>query len=168
MVKQGAFPRNGLGRRITRIIVLALGGLILLGGFFLYVSIKELLVSQFDQVLLTKAQTLTQFPEAGRTGINLNFTQEPLPEFQDVDDSEYYQVWFKDGSVLAKSPSLDLGKELPQRSPSGKQVEFLPLVLPDGRAGRAVALRFSSQDGDESEGFVVDLTLARSSEGLLP
>ena len=160
-------PRsNGLGNRVTRIVVLALGGLILLGGFFLHSAIKELLVSQFDQALLTKAQTLTRFAEAGRTGINLHFTEEPLPEFQGGRDSEYYQVWFKDGSVLARSPSLGLEQELPQGSQPDKQVEFFILELPDGRAGRAVALRLNSQDGIEDDGFIVDLTLARSSERL--
>lgn len=165
-MKQGAFRRNGLGRRITKIVVLALGVLILLGGFFIHAAIKELLVDQFDQALLTKAQTLTRFPEAGRTGINLSFTEEPLPEFQEGEDSEYYQVWFKDGSELARSPSLDLGQALPQRPQTDKQLEFLPFDLPDGRAGRAVALRLNSEDGAESEGFIIDLTLARSSEGL--
>ena len=120
-------PRsNGLGNRVTRIVVLALGGLILLGGFFLHSAIKELLVSQFDQALLTKAQTLTRFAEAGRTGINLHFTEEPLPEFQGGRDSEYYQVWFKDGSILARSPSLGLEQELPQRNrPSSASIRKL-------------------------------------------
>lgn len=159
-------PKNGLGNRVTRIVVLALGVLILLGGFFVHAAIKELLVSQFDQALLTKAQTLTRFAEAGRSGINLHFTEEPLPEFQGGDDSEYYQVWFKDGSVLARSPSLELDQELPRRSQPNKHAEFRSLELPDGRAGRAVSLRLSAQDGVDNEGFIVDLTLARSSEGL--
>jgi signal transduction histidine kinase len=165
-MKQDAFRRDGLGGQITKIVVLALGGLILFGGFFLHAAIKELLVSQFDQALLTKAQTLTRFAEAGRTGINLSFTEEPLPEFQAGEDSEYYQVWFKDGSVLARSPSLDLGQELLQRPQSDQQVEFFPLDLPDGRAGRAVALQLNSGDDPGSEGFMINLTLARSSEDL--
>lgn len=165
-VSESPVSRSSLAWRLTRMVVPSLATLIVVGGLALYVAMKNLLISQFDQTLLAKARTLTRLAGEEQTGINLSFTDDPLPEFQADEDAEYFQVWLNNGSVLAKSPSLGEDQELPRISSSGTSPEFLPLTLPDRRSGRAVALRLGSRDGAGSEQFVVDMTLARSSEDL--
>ena len=138
-----------------------LAGLVLIGGFALHTSIKNLLVEQFDHSLLTKVRTLTSFPEQGRMGINLAFTDAPLPEFHGGPHAEYFEVWLNDGSVLAKSPSLGAGAELQRRTGAGGEPTFWSLTLPDGRPGRAVGITVETGKPALQEKFSINVTLAR-------
>ena len=140
-----------------------LTGLIVVGGLALFSAVRNLLISQFDHALLTKVRTLTSFPEPGRIGINLGFTEKPLPEFHGGRHAEFFQVWLSDGSVLAKSPALGPNQELIRKIGLQNQPLFWSLRLPDGRPGRAVGLRLHSKDESISGSFVVDLVLARES-----
>lgn len=155
--------RANLGQRITRVLIPALCGVILIGGFFLHSAVKKLLISQFDHALLTKARTLTSFPEPDREGINLGFTERPFPEFHPGLHAEYFQVWLSDGSILTKSPSLIGQEELPRPISFQGQPIFWSFPLSDGRPGRAVGLRLHSRKETSSGSFAIDLVLARDS-----
>jgi two-component system sensor histidine kinase QseC len=132
---------------------------VLISGVGLYSMVKQTLVSQFDHALVTKVRTLTSFSEPGRVGINLAFTERPFPEFHGGPHAEYFQVWYNDGTSLAKSPSLERGN-LPRRIHSADAPAFWSLRLPNGRPGRAVAMRLTSRTS-ERETFAIELVLAR-------
>ena len=128
---QAAEPEPG----ITRLVMPTLATVIVVGGFALHSAVQKLLVAQFDYALLTKASTLTRFPEPERTGINLTFAEKPLPEFHEGPSPEYFEVWLSDGSVHAKSPSLTGEQELPHQVKADELPTFWRLLAagwPDG------------------------------------
>jgi signal transduction histidine kinase len=67
------------------------------------------------------------------------FEYESLPEFERAVRPGYFEAWTEDGAVLARSPSLG-GRDLP-RPPMASGPVFHDVTLPDGRPGRAVAIR---------------------------
>lgn len=152
-----------LRQRITRVLMPILMALILIGGFALHSAVRNLLLAQFDHTLLTKVRTLTRFPAPDRVGINLGFTERPLPEFHGGSHAEFFQIWLSDGSVLAQSPSLDTDQELPRRIGAHGEPWFWSLRLPDGRPGRAVGLRLRSTPEPFRGSFAIDLVLAKDS-----
>ena len=62
------------------------------------------------------------------------------PAFPAGEDGAYYEIRLHDGSTLARSQSLGSARlELPSRS--ARRRSDVDVVLPDGRAGRAVVSR---------------------------
>ncbi|MDF1797816.1 MAG: histidine kinase dimerization/phospho-acceptor domain-containing protein [Planctomycetota bacterium] len=178
------------------VYVLAGGGLLLAAGAtFLQVRIGDVLQEGFDDALVSKVSALatlvTVDPES-YTGIEFNFGDEFMPEFEDEDGAEYFQLVFADGRPIEHSKQLGLGS-LGFRAGGDAEPVLRDLVLPDGRRGRAVELDFIPQNegedfgpwiGDSDEevhagvsgatrdfearfpGAGVTLVLARSREGL--
>jgi hypothetical protein len=105
---------KSIGQRLRLQLMTGLAGLMIAGALILYPSVRAILLSEFDYALLAKARALTTLPEPGREGINLSFAQAPLPEFQSRPDAEFFQVWLRDGSPFARSPSLETA-DLPHR-----------------------------------------------------
>jgi signal transduction histidine kinase len=132
---------KSIGQRLRLQLMTGLAGLMIAGALILYPSVRAILLSEFDYALLAKARALTTLPEPGREGINLSFAQAPLPEFQSRPDAEFFQVWLRDGSPFARSPSLETA-DLPHRVGPENAPEFFDLTLPDGRPGRAVGIGF--------------------------
>ena len=62
------------------------------------------------------------------------------PTFSAGEDDAYYEIRLPDGSPLARSPSLGTAR-LQLEEPTGEKQVHVPVVLPDGRAGRAVVWR---------------------------
>jgi two-component system sensor histidine kinase QseC len=141
----------------------------------LYLYTRGALVREFDDALSAKLVTLTKLTEvemkSDRVVVELEFHAYPLPEFQPSPDAEFYQVWSADGSVLAKSASMD-GHDLPDIDTSGT---ISDLSLPDGRKGRCAVLwftpapdpdRIAPEFGEGDDGPRLRMALARSRENL--
>lgn len=155
-----------LGQRISRMLLPVLVAILVIGGFALHRGVERLLISQFDLALLTKVRTLTSFPEPGRVGINLGFTERQRPEFSSGPHLEYFQVWLHDGSTLAKSASLPADVSLPRMVGTLDAPRFFEVDLPDGAPGRAVGVRLQAKKASLKDEFSVDLVLARGSREL--
>jgi signal transduction histidine kinase len=121
--------------------------------------IQRALLAEFDYALRAKAHALTSFADATRRGVNLQFTEANLPEFQPGPDAEFFQVTMADGTVLARSPSL--GSNTLRRPPGFPSGAGWNNELPNGVPGRALSLRFA-QDGAND----IEVTFARSRERL--
>src|ERR1700744_2130294 len=88
-----------LGNAIT--MILALGLL----GFTVEGSGRRTLVSEFDNVLLSKAQTLDSFVEQHDKHISFEFGSDRMPEFLPGSRSGFFEVWIE-GKLLGASSSL--------------------------------------------------------------
>ena len=133
--------KNSIRSQLT-IALIASTGILMLSGFSaLDVLVDRALIKQFDQSLLTKARLLTLFPEVERDGINLEFTEHSLPEFNRPDMGEYYQLWLRDGTVLSKSRSLGDASLRPEFGTEDRPA-FQNIRLPNGRPGRAAGVGF--------------------------
>jgi hypothetical protein len=96
--------------------------------------------------LTAKARALTSFTEAGHTGVNLQFTENELPEFAIHPQGEYFQVVVGPTNILSRSPSLrEQTLALPMQT--ADSVTWTS-QLDTGRSVRAVALRFAGTGDD--------------------
>jgi signal transduction histidine kinase len=141
---------TSLRQRLTWFLALGLAGLLVAAVAVIYPAARRWLTAEFDAALLAKARALTTLPEENRQGINLAFTERILPEYQRANTPEYFQVWLGNGVVQARSPSLGTNS-LPRRVGTESAPAHWALTLPDGRAGRAVGIEFSLDDGVTSD-----------------
>jgi two-component system sensor histidine kinase QseC len=148
--------RAALQARLLAALILVL----VVAGGALYLLIHARLLAQFDAALLGKARLLAAGVKYEGETLEADFVEQPPPELARTRDPEYLELWGEGEvsladllspaapgpRVLARSPSLD-GRDLPY--PAAADPLTVNLRLPDGRAGRAVALRFvPGVDGD--------------------
>ena len=130
-----------------------LAGLLLLltaAGAFLATAIHARLLAEFDAALLAKARALSALTSREGRGLEIDYSGEHLPEYEDEEAPEYFQMRLQDGPSFARSPRLQ-DAELPAAAAASDEPQFLNVVLPDGRAGRLVHLAFRPRvdPGDE-------------------
>ena len=145
---------KSLQQRLSFGLILALGTLLVIGGLLAYPALHSLLVEELDYAMLAKARALTAPTAVGGRGVNLRFTEYPTPEFQPGARAEYFQVWSRNGEVVAKSPSLG-ESELLRPSNATNDLRFWNLTLPDGRYGRALAINLALDEGSVASGYTV-------------
>jgi len=170
---------KSIRRQLILTLVVCLAVLFAGASAALYVYARGALLGQFDGALGVKVRSFAGMAEVdvkdGETLFELEFADYALPEFQPSPDAEYFQVWRRDGTVLARSASLD-GRDL-RRVAAGHDgtLRLENVDLPDGRHGRAAALRFTPalEPGREIPGFdarapenSLCMLLARSREDL--
>lgn len=126
------------------------------GSVFLDVMIGFEMRKLFDTALLDKARALETLTEQETDGIEFEFADEIMPEFEAEDDPQYFQIWLNGDAVLERSRSLG-NDNLPRFRTPLNQHSFADLTLPDGRPGRLVEIVFYPRiDGPDEEDFSKD------------
>ena len=131
-----------LRQRVSLGLTAALGALLMLGGLLVHPALRSVLMDEFDYALLTKVRALTAPATPGGHGFSLSFTEYPPPEFQPGPRAEYFEVRTPDNVLMARSLSLG-DTSLPVPDTVGERPAFFNVTLPDGRPGRAVAIRLA-------------------------
>ena len=129
-----------IGSLRFRLTAAALGVLTLVLGVFaliIHAVLGQALMRQLDARLSANAAAVAGMAEEGTPP---EFEYEGLPEFERQVRPGFFEAWLDDGHVLARSPSLGL-RDLPRLGAGSDGPIFADLTLPDGRVGRAVALR---------------------------
>ncbi len=171
----------------ARLLIMLIGGIlpaVLVSYVLIFFLVSRSLSREFDRGLNTRVQSMSHMAEwwdgdledtevyedDGDDPENLvrfEFAELELPEFQESDSADYYQVWDESGLVYARSPSLD-GEDLP--FDAAKRAAIRDLVLPGEREGRVAYVAFvppveadSIPDRPDTTFF---LAFARSTEGL--
>lgn len=140
-------------RRLTLRLLCALSCLLVVCGAILFVGVRKLLESRFDSALDTKARSLVMLVLEEHEHVEFEFADEVMPEFKAKKQPSYFELRKADGTSIERSRSLGDSSLLAP----GQPVEFgspWDLRLPDGRDGRAIALRFAPQDLLERDGDV--------------
>ncbi len=106
-----------------------------------YVMIRRQMLAEFDKNIGAKARALAVMIEQRKSQIDVEFAQHPMQEFARSIRPEYYQVWYEDGTVLARSRQLG-DANLKQLNGDFVRPAVQAVVLPDGRPGRAAGVRF--------------------------
>jgi hypothetical protein len=131
-----------LGAASATALVLAISGAAI------YVSIRAWLLKEFDGALATQARALASMVEVKDSKLKLELDLSQFPEFQRREHPDYFELWTGNGQVAAKSPSLAASDLEPFRPAKDRSIPR-PVVLPDGRRGRASALAFQPQSEDD-------------------
>ncbi len=130
--------------RRTLIIGTTIGSaaVLLCVGILVYLLVRDGLIEQFDQSLIDKARLLASTIELEEGAVDLQFSEFDMHEFKRQDLPGYLQLWYGDGSILYRSPSLK-EKNLAQSAGPVESPAYYWLKLPDGRNGRAVGITFA-------------------------
>ena len=108
-------------------------------GITLYILVRQSVISNFDQALLSEARAVAATAEEHGNEIVFDYAPDELPKFVTKDHPDYFQAWI-DSGVIIRSPSLGTG-DLP-RPDQANNVSFANFRLPDGRRGRIVTMSF--------------------------
>jgi len=155
--------RWSLRARLIRSTTLATAVVLLAAGLLLYLLVRDGLVDQFDRALADKARLLASALEWEGSELDLNFDEFDLHEFERSDRPAYLQIWLADGAVAFRSPSL-AGADLERLAGSLDAPPCRPVILPDGRPGRAAGFTMTPKTEGSSpppDAAAVTLVLAR-------
>lgn len=146
---------NSIRKHLTLLLLLGAGGLSLVGGGLSYRAARAAVLAEFDYSLRTKVHDFSLMAEHEHGEIDLEFAEKSMPEFERTEHPEYFQVTFRTGETIARSPSLASAELiLPEPVPS-ETPEIYRLKLPGGLPGRAAALAVNV------EGKWIDMVVAR-------
>ncbi len=135
-------------------IGLAIATILAVAGLMIYFAVYHALLNQFDAALDRTVHTLAYLVETDGERIQSDMAGGEPPQFVANEKPDYYQI-FRDGGGVVESSSSLKGGSLPMMRLRGKGPVFEFLTLPDGRAGRVVAIkvvpRFDSHEEDDDE-----------------
>lgn len=138
---------RSLGLQLLAGIVGGMALLLIVFSLTIYAAIHRALMGQFDAALASSARMLAASVEQDGNEVELGFDAQQIREFNDVRRPTYYEMWRSDGRVVTKSPSLGRTDLVCFEGALG-QVVSKPLLLGDGRPGRAVSLKFNPRFAD--------------------
>ena len=149
--------------QLTRKLLLAVVVLVGVGGLAVYFCTRAALLAQFDATLRAKAQAITTLTEQNDGRVKLNFADELMLGFEARGGPDYFQLWQQAGQTVERSRSLGQN-ELPMLHGPPDEPRFWNLVLPEGRPGRAVGIKYPLQHPQEnapSEAILVVASVRR-------
>jgi two-component system heavy metal sensor histidine kinase CusS len=154
---------TSLRGRLTLSVFVALAAVLVLFSAVLDRAFSSALRHQLDERLESEAAAVAGMIEAGVDG-RPELEYVPLAAFEDGTRPAYFEVRTLDGAVVARSPSLGhrgLG------TASTPAAGFAPLVLPDGRRGRAFVSAYRprpAESGPAAPAASVSVAVARGTE----
>lgn len=159
-----------IASKLFRSVVPGIVFALVTGGLVLDLLIGDRLVAEFDAVLETKAQALMALTELENGVVELEPYDHVLPRYTDPDDPDYFVMLGPDGEILFESAMVGDSAWLAALDESEMR-RHRDLILPNGRNGRTMNLRFEPAIDDEEEGpasepLTVTLHLAVSREPL--
>jgi two-component system sensor histidine kinase QseC len=141
-------------------MLLLVGGaatVVLVGGLVVDRIVRTRVVAAFDHGLSDRALALAMLTRQSAEGVEIEFADEFMPEFQDRKNPQYFQLQLADGTLVELSRSF-LGAGVPggatlrrDAMPSSES-RFTDVTLPDGRVGRQVQVDFIPELAEELEG----------------
>jgi signal transduction histidine kinase len=141
-VVAGSHPAlPSIRRALQKQSILALLLVLSIAGVGLAVYVRQLLCASFDDSLMAQTRVLSAFveEELGEK-VDIDLSDVKLPDFQAGPTAQYFELWVVPDKLAARSASL--GEAGLSRVDLGNGASrFWDLALPDGRAGRAVALQ---------------------------
>jgi len=140
---------NSIRTRLTVILLGTLGILFLASGAGFHIYARHVLLSSFDEGLLSKAQFLASTTEQLENGgLGIEFKEPIVSAYGRRQAVDYFQVWGENGQTLLRSPFLGTRDLL--HVPADNDVpQFRDIRLPDGHEGRAVTMSYTPQGGDD-------------------
>lgn len=152
-----------------------LGGaaLVLAGaGIAVYLVVARSLANQFDQNLSDRVQGFASILFQVEDEVEFEFSEELMPEYAIGERPDYFELWFQDGRILERSPSLQ-GTDLTFSGAPSLAPSHWTAPLPDGREGRYVARLvevhhvYPEEGPDRPDAATTLIVVARGREELL-
>lgn len=147
-----------------------------LGGALVFLFFVRSLEAQFDRNLADRVQGFASILFQVEDEVEVEFSEELMPEYDDAEAPAYFELAFPDGPLLERSPSLFFARFrlAGDRTPRFEdEPEFWTARLPDGREGRFVAQEievhhvYPEEGPDRPEARRVQVVVARGREDLV-
>lgn len=130
---------KSIGRYLESRLLCGALAVLVFGCIGLTAAIAILNIREFDFALRTKANMLADLIFEHEHHVEIDFADEFLPEFERDKDPAYFQVFFTNGVVAARSARLGVN-DLPARRTQHTDPILGNVLLPDGRRGRFIQL----------------------------
>lgn len=117
------------------------------------ISVDTWISGEFDRAMLNKVGLLETLVEEDNVEVEFDFAGEFMPEFEGLENPEYFQLWHKN-QVFERSDTLTFFEisDLPRLNVELDEFIIQDITLPDGRDGRMVFTKFLPQvDSDVRE-----------------
>jgi signal transduction histidine kinase len=156
---EGPSKARSIRQGLIRSLLLVLGILLFSSAWLIDQVIDKELYARFDGELLAVARSLETLTLQEKHGVELHFSDAVMPNFRAKTRPDYFELKTADGVLIERSNSLAVDTESGMHSHQTKVIElkarlgnsavaFVDVVLPDGRLGRLVRLRFQPGLGD--------------------
>jgi len=150
---------KSIKRNLAVGLVLGFGLLLGGGGFLIYHLTRNALLDRFDAKLRVEALTIMTYTRQEREGVDVDFTDRYIREFDDDVATGFFQLWHPKGRTIERSDSLK-GGDLPQRFGTLEQPDYWDFTLPNGQPGRGIGYRFVPHaDGSDRRFHKSDLNV---------
>jgi len=132
---------------LTTSLIVGAGILTLVVALLLDFLITGFLTERFDTDMSNRAQALITLTKQYEGGIELDFAGEFMPEFEEPEGPEYFELWLPDGSLLERSESLE-DRALPAPHTFTPVPLWREVQLAEGGRCRLLTLSFHPQQED--------------------
>ena len=155
---------RSLRLRLTLAVVIVLAAVLATFAVVVHLVLEQALVRQLDVRLAGDAAAVAGMAEDDPAGPE--FEYESLPQFERQVRPSYFEAWLDGTRVFARSPTLG-AHDLPTLGARPGAPAFADVTLPDGRPGRAIALRqpLRIEDGPPGAGPSTRLVTVVVAEG---
>ncbi|MCW8956463.1 MAG: ATP-binding protein [Gammaproteobacteria bacterium] len=137
---------NQLGKRI----IIATGLVFLIFAIVADFAIIRWLEKEYDANLHAKAKTLVTLTKDLEDGVDFDFAEEFMTEYNVSDSAEYFELWTHGEGVFERSDSL-LDNDLPNLGLEQEGYAFQDVPLIDGRQGRMIQIIFLPQIPEDED-----------------
>ncbi len=142
--------------RLTILLCLAIGALFIATGVGVFVAMKQLLRSQFDETLTAKARALITASEIDGGDFEIDLTVQDFAGFG-KEGTDYFEIRRMNGEIFLRSPSLlddqgETGDFAQIKKPDSDEAKIKKGKLGDGRLARFYVQRFYPKD-DKKDRF---------------
>lgn len=139
--------------RLTILLCLSVGALFVATGFGVFLSMRQLLRSQFDETLTAKARALITASEIDDGDFEIDLTVQDFAGFGPHGGDDFFEIRRADGGTFLRSPSLESAGSLGKiKVPPYPRAVISDGRLQDGRPARFYVQRFIPKD-DKKERF---------------
>ncbi|WP_339672780.1 ATP-binding protein [Dasania marina] len=108
-------------------------------------TIISWLEKEYDRNISNKARVTATLIKDHEYGLEFDFADEIMPEFERSNNPEYFQIFVEGSGIFERSRSLQGTKDLPTRESWDTGTYFTNITLLDGRKGRQVEIIFYPQ-----------------------
>ncbi len=104
----GSQASTSIRGTLTSVLLWGAGLFIALVSFVLDTTLTGFLAARFDAEMMKRAQVLTTLTKVDfEDGIEFDYSGEFMPEFEEPEGPEFFEVYLPDGQLLERSESLD-------------------------------------------------------------
>lgn len=141
---------KSIRRELTNRLLSGTAIILITATVLLSIGVHSRIVGEFDQALEAKVLALTALTSREHNYIEVDYSEDEMPEFESEEGLEYFQVFFEDGTIIESSEALE-DQTLPVDFSGANGFVFRNLQLPDKTRGRLAQVSFLPRYDEEEE-----------------